>query len=163
MAMFGVRRQRRLTLKFTIFAPQTLGCASQAPFDAANARGLRTHCTRLPSPRVGEFGFEPLAHTPASRGGIDPFGQTLGCASQAPFDATNARGLHAPLAHTPASRGWYASETGNRVPSSLCPRLRLLLHFHIPLGAWPRCSRSSWMGRSSEFVRSSTAISHFFL
>jgi hypothetical protein len=81
----------------------------------------------------------PLAHTPASRGGTDPFApQTLGSASRASFDAASARGLHTPLAHTPASRGvlqvrnWH--KTGNRVPSSLCPRLRLLLHLHILLG-----------------------------
>ena len=97
------------TLKFTISAPQTLGCASRVSFDAANDSGLHTRAARLPSPRVGEFGFEPpTAHNPASRGGTDPFGpQTLGRASRASFDAASARGsrfTHAPLAHTPASR-----------------------------------------------------------
>jgi hypothetical protein len=56
------------TLKFTIFAPQTLGCASRVSFEAANDSGLHTRATRLPSPRVGEFGCEPPSTHPCVSG-----------------------------------------------------------------------------------------------
>ena len=74
-----------------------------------------------------------------------------------------AHAVYKPPSTHPSVSGGTRKELGTVSPLPYAPGSVSFSIFTYSSAVWPRCSRSSWMGRSSEFVRSSTAISHFFL